>query len=61
LLSKVLVKSGQKVKKNEPLFIIEAMKMETTVTSTENGVIKKIHLKGGNMVNSEDLIITLDA
>jgi len=61
LLSKVLVKSGQKVKKNEALFIIEAMKMETTVTSTDKGIVKKIHLKGGNMVNAEDLILTLES
>ena len=60
MLSKVLVKSGQKVKKNESLFIIEAMKMETTVTSSEKGVIKKIYLKGGSMVNAEDLILSLE-
>jgi len=33
LLYKVLVKKGQEIKVNEPLFIIEAMKMESTVTS----------------------------
>jgi pyruvate carboxylase len=60
LLSKVLVKSGQEVKKNEALFIIEAMKMETTVTSNEAGVVKKIHLKGGVMVHTDDLILSFE-
>lgn len=60
LLSKVLVKNGQEMKKNEPLFIIEAMKMETTVTANFNGTVKKIVLKGGSMVNAEDLVMILE-
>lgn len=60
LLSKVIVKAGQKVKKNEPLFIIEAMKMETTVTAINPGAVKKIHLKDGTMVNTDDLVVTLE-
>ena len=57
LLSKVLVIKGDVIIKNQPLFIIEAMKMETTITATENTTIKKIVLKEGTMVNSDDLII----
>ncbi|MGY8914522.1 MAG: biotin/lipoyl-containing protein, partial [Flavobacteriales bacterium] len=59
LLSSVLVNKGQSVKKNQPLFIIEAMKMETTVTATEEGKVDKIQLEGGTLVNSEDLILIL--
>ncbi|MDO6809588.1 pyruvate carboxylase [Zobellia galactanivorans] len=59
LLSNVLVKTGQEVKRNQPLFVIEAMKMETTVTATEEGVVAKIQLQGGALVNSEDLVLTL--
>ncbi len=59
LLSNVLVKKGQEVIKNQPLFIIEAMKMETTVTATEEGIVDKIQLGGGSLVNSDDLILTL--
>lgn len=58
-LSSVLVKTGQEVKKNDPLFIIEAMKMETTITANEDAVIKKIVLKSGTMVNADDLVIML--
>lgn len=60
LLSKVLVKTGQEVKKNDPLFIIEAMKMETSVTAISDSKVKKITLKEGSMVNTDDLILTLD-
>jgi pyruvate carboxylase len=59
LLSQVFVKKGQKVKKNQPLFVIEAMKMETTISAVEASEIKSVVLKEGTMVNSEDLVITL--
>lgn len=59
LLSKVFVKRGQAVKKNEPLFVIEAMKMETTITATEASEVKSIDLKEGSMVNTDDLVISL--
>jgi len=57
LLSNVLVKKGDKVKKNQPLFVIEAMKIETTVTASEDGTIEKNQLNSGALVNSEDLIL----
>ena len=57
LLSNVMVKKGEQVKKNQPLFVIEAMKMETTVTAITNGVVHSLELGAGTMVNSEDLIL----
>ncbi|MDX1363992.1 MAG: pyruvate carboxylase [Arenibacter latericius] len=59
MLSNVLVKKNEEVKKNQPLFVIEAMKMETTVTATQEGIVDKIQLNGGTLVNSEDLVIVL--
>ena len=59
LLSSVLVKKNQEVKKNQPLFVIEAMKMETTVTATEEGIVDRVQLNGGSLVNSEDLVVVL--
>jgi pyruvate carboxylase len=59
LLSTVFVKRGQKVEKNEPLFVIEAMKMETTITATGAAEIKSVELKEGAMVNAEDLVLVL--
>ncbi len=60
LLYKVLVKKGQEVKENDPLFIIEAMKMETTVTAHISGKIKSITLKSGGMVMQDDLVLSLE-
>ncbi|HET8885179.1 MAG TPA: pyruvate carboxylase [Salinimicrobium sp.] len=58
-LSSILIKEGAKVKKNEPLFVIEAMKMETTITANISAEVEKIMLKEGTMMNSEDLVIVL--
>lgn len=59
MLANILVKEGEKVAKNQPLFIIEAMKMETTITATQETTIKQLVLKPGIMVNSDDLVIVL--
>jgi pyruvate carboxylase len=59
-LYKVLVKEGQTIKENEPLFVIEAMKMETTVTAHKAGKIKSITLEEGSMVKQDDLVVTLE-
>ncbi|CAM1369715.1 Pyruvate carboxylase [Tenacibaculum litopenaei] len=59
LLSNVLVKPGEKVLENQPLFVIEAMKMETTVTSVNSGVIAKIQLEAGALVDANDLVVEL--
>ena len=59
-LYKVLVKKGQEVKENDPLFVIEAMKMETTVTAFKKGKVKLITLDEGSMVKQDDLILTIE-
>jgi pyruvate carboxylase len=58
-LASVLVKAGQKVKKNEPLFIIEAMKMETTITANFDGEIDRVILPEGRMVFADDLVVIM--
>ncbi|WP_405565932.1 pyruvate carboxylase [Polaribacter sp. Asnod6-C07] len=59
LLSTILVKKGDKITKNQPLFIIEAMKMETTITANEAATVSAIILKEGTIVNADDLILKL--
>ncbi len=59
-LYKVLVKRGQDIKENDPLFVIEAMKMETTVTAFKAGKVKSVTLKEGTMVMQDDLVVTVE-
>ena len=56
LLSKIWVKDGDVLKHDQPLFTIEAMKMENTVLG-KAGVIKKIHLTENSLVEKGDLLI----
>ncbi|MGB0862161.1 MAG: pyruvate carboxylase [Saprospiraceae bacterium] len=59
-LSTILVEEDAIVKVGTPLFILEAMKMESTVTSNINGRIKKIYLKEGELVEQDDLVIEIE-
>lgn len=54
----VLVKKGERVKVNQPLMIVEAMKMETTFVSKVDGTVDEIYVSPGDRVNAEDLLIT---
>ncbi|MBI1225448.1 MAG: pyruvate carboxylase [Bacteroidetes bacterium] len=58
-LGSILVKEGDEVKQNQPLFTIEAMKMESTVASPKAGLVKKIYLKEKTLVHQGDAVIEL--
>lgn len=58
-VSKILVKRGDEVKENQPLFIIEAMKMETNITANIDGIVDKILAEVGDTVKAGELIMTL--
>lgn len=59
-LSRILVREGDEVTLNAPLFIIEAMKMESTVTAPFAGKVSKIHLKEKTLVEQDDLVLELN-
>jgi pyruvate carboxylase len=59
-LSQILVQEGDTVKRNQPLFVIEAMKMETTIAATEEGSVGAVVLRPGSMVKTEDLVLTMN-
>jgi pyruvate carboxylase len=59
MLSKVLVEAGQQVAKNTPLFVIEAMKMETTITAPDDLTVSNLALAAGTRVQADDLVLTV--
>lgn len=59
MLSKLLVKKDETIKKNQPLFVIEAMKMETVITAPFDTSIKHIELPVGTLVNTNDFVMEL--
>jgi pyruvate carboxylase len=58
-VSKVFVKKGDSVELNQPLFTIEAMKMETGVTARTAGVVDEICVKEGQLVKAGELLAVL--
>ena len=56
---KVLVAAGDKIEANQPLAVIEAMKMETNILAPVSGEIEKIVVAPGQQVKSGELIAVL--
>jgi len=57
---KVFVEAGQKVKKNEPLLIMEAMKMENEMRASQDCKIKAIHAHTGDNVEAGFVLISFE-
>ena len=55
----VAVKTGDKIAKGQKLFTLEAMKMETTISSEVFGVVEKVLVKPGSRVEAGDLLLTV--
>ncbi|PRY41112.1 pyruvate carboxylase [Spirosoma oryzae] len=58
-LTRILVKDGDEVKKNQPLFVIEAMKMESIVSAPKAGKVSKVVLSEGTVVEQDDWVVEL--
>ena len=56
---KILVNVGDAVKQNQPLMILEAMKMENEIVASNDGTVTGIHVQQGDVVNPGDPLITV--
>lgn len=56
---KVLVKEGDEVKANQTVAVIEAMKMETNVSSPIEGVVDSVRIEEGQSVETGELVVKL--
>ena len=59
LVVKVLVEAGQHVNENEPLVILEAMKMENELRTPRAGLIKEIRVKAQETVALQQVLLIL--
>ncbi len=57
-VSRILVKEGEEVKKNQPLLTVEAMKMETSIVANQDGIVDKIYVKESEKVSQGDLLVS---
>lgn len=55
----IKVSVGQSVEVNEPLVILEAMKMENDIVTSAAGTVAAIHVNKGDVVNTGALLISI--
>lgn len=55
----ILVRPGDKVKKNDVVASMEAMNMVINIYSPLTGVVKKIHISAGQVVTADKPLITI--
>ena len=56
---KVLVKEGEEVAENQPIAVIEAMKMETNILAKAAGTVEKIYVSEGQQVKAGEMVAKL--
>uniref|UniRef100_A0A1I7YSD5 Pyruvate carboxylase, mitochondrial n=1 Tax=Steinernema glaseri TaxID=37863 RepID=A0A1I7YSD5_9BILA len=55
------VQPGDKVKANQTLFVLHAMKMEMPVAAPCDGVVKQVHAAAKEKMESGDLVVEIDS
>jgi pyruvate carboxylase len=60
VVSAVAVELNQRLKKGEPLLVMEAMKMQSTVYAPLAGVVKQLLVQPGQHVEAKDLLMTIE-
>lgn len=61
LVTALAVSVGTKVAKGDKLLTLEAMKMQTTIYASTDGVVEEIFVQNGDALESKDLILKLRA
>jgi len=60
LISQVLVAEGNEVDIGQPLFVLEAMKMENEIRAPISGTVKVLHVTGGQSVALHEILAEIN-
>jgi biotin carboxyl carrier protein len=60
VVTRILTKVGNKVRENDPLLVIEAMKMESNIASPAGGVVKTIAVSPGDGVKVGQTLVQFE-
>jgi biotin carboxyl carrier protein len=60
VIQKIHVQVDQKVKRGDPLLVLEAMKMKNDLASPRDGVVKDIYVRLGQMVTKGALLLEFE-
>ena len=58
LVLNILVKPGDAVKKNDPILVLEAMKMENMIKAPGDAVVSTVHAEKGKAVEKGQLLVS---
>lgn len=61
LIRQILVKVGEKVIKGQPLLVMEAMKLQTTLSAGGDGVVEALPVKEGDLVTEGTELVRVKA
>ena len=56
----ILVTEGQEVAEDEPVLMLEAMKVEMPVVAPEDGTVTAIHVAEGEAVEADAVLVELE-
>jgi propionyl-CoA carboxylase alpha chain len=59
-VARVLVAVGDDVAAGEPLLVLEAMKMEHTMTSPHQGVVREVTVEQGSAVHDGEVLVVIE-
>jgi biotin carboxyl carrier protein len=60
VIQKIYVKEGQHVRQNDPLLILEAMKMQNDVLACLDGVVKSVHVQVGQLAPKGQILLEFE-
>ena len=58
---KILVLEGDEVVKGQPLFVIEAMKMENVLFAAQDGIVKSVVAAKGESLSVDQVILEFES
>ncbi len=59
MIVKVLVEDGDEIIQDQPLMILEAMKMENEIRAMRSGVVRKVEVTAGQSVEQDAVLIVI--
>ena len=60
IVVRVSAQEGQEIHVDDPLMVLEAMKMESSITSPVDGRIKAVNVKAGDSVKGRDILVEFE-
>jgi 3-methylcrotonyl-CoA carboxylase alpha subunit len=59
-IAAVMVREGERVEKGKPLLVLEAMKMEYTISASRGGIVTRLRYDVGSLVSEGEELLVID-